>query len=288
MVSDSEDDERPVKRPHQRSAFLSLHHDTRSKILRYATGTGQALVKRRPRRMTLYAKNPWRYQDPVGKRAFLGLTQTCHQLRDEYLGDYRLKQEIGVDLKEVNRYVETVYSSPHLDFSSRDGFRTGNITIAIRNRVTKAERNGIDIMPTLRLWCTQRNFSMGFGRYHQPDYARWAGQDRESKDLYRLLGCRVLPDRSTTPMNQNWINALKWHVASVWIYRKPINGMPPYIHILFYNAVGNPWLVSEDSPVPSAWLRFMGFDRMERFTIKVGVLPLQDPTFSWDFSDGSA
>lgn len=124
-------------------------------------------------------------------RPFFGLTQVCRQLRAEFRPLYMQKQEMGMDLGEVAKYLNTYYydASQHLNVLSTSKDRkvdmpfTGNLTIAIGDKIRKFEMaaDGVDVWPFLSIWANSYRIEAGFGRYVQA--TRDATVDGEAKDL---------------------------------------------------------------------------------------------------------
>lgn len=124
-------------------------------------------------------------------RPFFGLTQVCRQLRAEYRPLYMQKQEVGMDLGGLMKYLDTYYygASQHLNALSGSKDRKidmpffGNLTIAIGENISKDERaaNGVDVWPFLSIWANSYKVEAGFGRYVQGTYDRTG--DGEAKDL---------------------------------------------------------------------------------------------------------
>ncbi|KAF2024521.1 hypothetical protein EK21DRAFT_78584 [Setomelanomma holmii] len=234
-------------------------------------------------------------------RPFWGLTQVCHQIRQEYCPVYLAKQEIGMDLTEVVQYLTTFYFNAASEFSKLDMLTArkadmpfnGNLTIAVGDipRGNETRPDGIEVIPLLDLWANSFKIEAGFGRYMKVNYAPHT--DGEAKDLYRLFGRRVMRNRQCTAMNNIWRILLRTRsLASVTLHRKPETKVVdvaevtavqtpvevpvrPYIHILFRPDCAEPWMTSTDSVIPTNpdWLADRGFDRMEYFEIKVGVAP---------------
>lgn len=124
-------------------------------------------------------------------RPFFGLTQVCHLLRQEFRPMYMQRQEIGMDLVEVETYLNTFYpdAAAQLKALSTSKDRkidmpyTGNMTIAIGDKVKLIEKaaDGIDVLPLLDVWANSYKIEAGFGRYMQVHYNATA--DGEAKDL---------------------------------------------------------------------------------------------------------
>ncbi|KAF2998217.1 hypothetical protein E8E13_005256 [Curvularia kusanoi] len=232
-------------------------------------------------------------------RPFFGLTQVSRQLRAEFRPLYMHRQEVGMDMKDIDGYLTTFYSeAPELlnalvlPPSREDDLPfSGNVTIAIGDDI-KASGDpspGIDLLPFLDIWANSYKIEAGFGRYLQNSYN--ATMDGEAKDLYRLFGRLVQKDRQCSTMNIKWRTILRERsLASVRVYRKPaasvlvpyvwvrtLNSpspvcMPqPYIHIIYRRGAGEPWMHGENSMIPDGWLEERGFGEMEYFKVKVGV-----------------
>ncbi|KAH8711819.1 hypothetical protein GQ44DRAFT_714238 [Phaeosphaeriaceae sp. PMI808] len=239
-------------------------------------------------------------------RPFFGLTQVCRQIRAEYRPIYLLMQEVGMDLTEVVSYLMTFYSNAPEEVKKLvvaganrvDMPFMGNLTIAIGEKVTKMECGveGVEVLPLLDLWANSIKVEAGFGRYVK---ARYIPQtDGEAKDLYRLFGRRVLPNRQCTPMNSLWRTILRsGSLVSVTIHRKPprlplaaiseacgvVNPPPlpsqdpkPCILILFRPNAAELWMRGSvrwytTPPAPPNWLSAHGFAGMEHFDVRVGA-----------------
>ncbi|KAF2186360.1 hypothetical protein K469DRAFT_573840, partial [Zopfia rhizophila CBS 207.26] len=210
-----------------------------------------------------------RKESRPSNRPYAGLAQVCQQIRDEFRPIYLLNQEIGVDLIETVKYLRYFYPEGKKEEKER---RQGNITIAVPGEVQEEEkRQGIDLWPLLDMWANSMRIEGGFGRYLSPNYA--PGEDGECKDLYRLFGRRVLPDRSCTRMNRIWRTYLREsHLAEVRIYREIAEVKIPFIHILFKPEFALEWMVRQESVVPAGFLDEIGFSHMEYFDVKVGVV----------------
>ena len=124
-------------------------------------------------------------------RPFVGLTQVCRLIRQEYRPIYLQKQEIGMDLTAVVKYLQTFYhDAPErlaaLGPSSDRGVDipyTGNVTIAVGDMANKIERaqEGVEVYPLLDLWANSFKIEAGFGRYQKRSYM--PELDGEAKDL---------------------------------------------------------------------------------------------------------
>ncbi|UPX20266.1 uncharacterized protein EKO05_0010505 [Ascochyta rabiei] len=233
-------------------------------------------------------------------RPFFGLTQVSRLLRQEFRPLYMLRQEIGMDLVEVVKYLQTFYSEapalleclPTSKDRKIDMPFTGNLTIAVGEKIKDVEKSaeGVDVWPLLDLWANSYKIEAGFGRYMQVEYN--ATGDGEAKDLYRLFGRRVQPDRRCSTMNTTWRTILRARsLASVKIHRRPAShsltfpsmstrllaltapGPRPWIHIFFRREAAEAWMTEEVPVIPDGWLRARGFSSMEHFDVKVGVAP---------------
>lgn len=199
----------------------------------------------------------------------------CRQIRAEFRPLYLAKQEFGIDLTESVLYIQTFYPQFAVpSFSAEENARIGNLTIAISNDITAAEKGekGVDIWPLLDFWANSDRIEAGFGRYSvsRPGYD--AIRDGEAKDLYRLFGRRVLPNRRCGRMNQNWRNVLvSKKLAEIRIHRGP-RAATPFIHILYQPEHRENWMEMEVSLKPYYWAGHMGFASLEYFELKVGVL----------------
>lgn len=231
----------------------------------------QALVRHLPRRQSL--RNPPRNTH----RPFVGLTQVCRQIRFEYLHIYMLKQEIGFDITDTTKYMNTFYLNAFiLGMPGAQAARVGNMTLAIGDNIRAAERGGIgsaggtDVWPLLNVWANSQRVEAGFGRYVRNHYN--PSVDGEAKDLYRLFGRRVLEDRSVGPMNRAWRAVLRGRqLRAVNIHREPDDSVRPYIHILFQIQYSDLWMRAQIANPPAAWLAQFGFDGMEYFRVRVGA-----------------
>jgi hypothetical protein len=124
-------------------------------------------------------------------RPFWGLTQVCRQVRTEFRPIYMQRQEIGMDLTEIVRYLATFYPEAPSEFAKliTGGVRgpdlpfNGNLTIAVGDKPVDLERsvNGIEVVPLLDLWANSWKIEAGFGRYLKANYAPQT--DGEAKDL---------------------------------------------------------------------------------------------------------
>ncbi|XPS72900.1 hypothetical protein M3J09_005058 [Ascochyta lentis] len=233
-------------------------------------------------------------------RPFFGLTQVCHLLRQEFRPLYMQKQEIGMDLVDVVKYLQTFYADAPGQLQSLstatdrkvDMPFTGNLTIAVGEKIKEMEKSadGVDVWPLLDLWANSYKIEAGFGRYMQVHYNATA--DGEAKDLYRLFGRRVQRDRRCSGMNTVWRTILRTRsLAAVKIHRKAISTPPtlprqlarglapvvagyrPYIHIMFRRDAAEAWMTKEVSVAPDGWLKARGFGSMEYFDVKVGIAP---------------
>jgi hypothetical protein len=101
------------------------------------------------------------------------------------------KQEIGMDLGGLLKYLDTYYygASQYLNTLPTSKDRKvdmpffGNLTIAIGDNVRKDEMaaDGVDVWPFLSIWANSYKIEAGFGRYVQGTYDRTG--DGEAKDL---------------------------------------------------------------------------------------------------------
>jgi hypothetical protein len=124
-------------------------------------------------------------------RPFFGLTQVCRQLRTEYRPIYLQKQEIGMDLTEIVKYVRTFYYDAPTALAQlssgahrvKDMPFTGNLTIAVGDKANILEclTKGVEIVPLLDLWANSYKIEAGFGRYMKLQYV--PENDGEAKDL---------------------------------------------------------------------------------------------------------
>ncbi|KAF1931294.1 uncharacterized protein M421DRAFT_343585 [Didymella exigua CBS 183.55] len=278
---------------------LDRHRTLQSELLEQeqdaalpAAGCGRA--SRRKSKATTLARET--------NRPFFGLTQACRLLRQEFRPIYMQRQEVGMDLVDVTNYLQVFYpeAAEHLknlsiaDDRKLDMPLTGNLTIAVGDKIKDIEKvtEGVDVFPLLDLWANSFKIEAGFGRYMQAHYEATA--DGEAKDLYRLFGRSVQPDRRCSSMNVLWRTTLRTRsLASVRIHRQPAGsartspaasvpgylslarrvapGLRAYIHILFKKEAAEAWMTKPDAPVPQGWLAARGFASMEHFDIKVGV-----------------
>jgi hypothetical protein len=127
----------------------------------------------------------------VTNRPFFGLTQVCQLIRQEYLPIYMHKQEVGLDLINVDAYLKTYYPGAPLmllklamqQVRKADLPYSGNITIAIGDKVKRAEASieGVEVLPLLDIWANSFRIEAGFGRYVREFYVPF--RDGEAKDL---------------------------------------------------------------------------------------------------------
>ncbi|KAL1610705.1 hypothetical protein SLS60_002375 [Paraconiothyrium brasiliense] len=303
--------------------FMELPGEIRNMIYGYCVdmSTRQALVVHLPKTGTLRSSTrrvrsaPGKYreleytdkktrgkQDPVeveeappkervpreSNRPFVGLTQVCQQIRKEFYPFYIGRQEIGMDLTNTSKYIETFFN-PHVPFTYADSvepkarnmpFR-GNITIAVADKILAVEKmiGWIDVLPLLNTWANSAHIEAGFGRYSSRAYHPQT--DGEAKDMYRLYGRKVLMDRSCTEMNKLWRVVLRnRQLAAVRVHRQPGPYPKPYFHLIWKYEHRASWMTSKHSSVPGtvdaratpgSWLWNLGFDRMEHFDVRVGA-----------------
>ncbi|KAF2475578.1 uncharacterized protein BDR25DRAFT_382647 [Lindgomyces ingoldianus] len=257
-----------VPPPNKPFRFLDLPGEIRNRIYHYTTlHRRQALLVHLPRRATLRRRQKPR----PSSRSWVGLTQVCSQIRHEYRPIYLLSQEVGLDLTNTQEYLDTFY---HASLGLPED-RVGNVTIAVGDVVQEAEKveKGINIRPLLDMWANSHRIEAGFGRYMRVSYVPEV--DGEAKDLYRLFGRQVLENRKCSVMNRMWRKVLReGQLAAVRIHRKPKDGTDPFLHILFKPEFGPEWMRGDGRGVPESWLEQFGFDQMEHFDVKVGVLPV--------------
>jgi hypothetical protein len=123
-------------------------------------------------------------------RPFVGLTHVCQQIRKEFYPVYIANQEIGMDLTNTSKYMETFFN-PNVPFSYADAIDPGgknmpfraNITIAVAEMTHPVKKTAgwIDALPLLMTWANSAHIEAGFGRYSRYDYRPQA--DGEAKDL---------------------------------------------------------------------------------------------------------
>lgn len=228
----------------------------------------QILLIHAPKRAALRSRKLQSHAHRRTPRDYVGLTQVCKQIRYEYRPWYMLGQQVALDLADLNKYIDTFYPE-NADFHLR---RTGNLTVAIRTKLTAAEKRGtgLDMWPLLSMWARCSLVQTSFGRYYRPGYD--GARDNEAKDLYRLFCRRISSDRILGPFNHAWMSVLaEQKLSAVFIQRDVDHSLGPYIHILFKPEHKEPWMISEFSPVPTAWLEEHGFANMEHFDIEVGI-----------------
>jgi hypothetical protein len=115
------------------------------------------------------AEKPKGKKAPVERttnRPFIGLTQVNRQIRSEFFPIYSQKQEIGLDLVDVAKYLATMYNDATLtDEQKLENLKPfkGDLTIAVSGTVSPAEQNGIEMVGLLVLWATAPGMNIGFG-----------------------------------------------------------------------------------------------------------------------------
>ncbi|KAF2439293.1 hypothetical protein P171DRAFT_369914 [Karstenula rhodostoma CBS 690.94] len=243
--------------------------------------------KRRGRKVAFEAA-PTQVAPKESNRPFVGLTQVCQQIRKEFYPVYIANQEIGMDLTNTSKYMETFFN-PNVPLSYADVFDPngknmpfrGNITIAVAEKPLPIERavGWIDVLPLLDTWANSAHIEAGFGRYSRHDYRPQT--DGEAKDLYRLYGRRVRPDRSCTEMNKMWRVILRHRkLAAVRVHRQPGGQDKAYFHLIWKHAHRESWMTGKHSAIPGtvdgratvgSWLWNLGFDEMEHFEVRVGA-----------------
>ncbi|ORX93932.1 hypothetical protein BCR34DRAFT_230087 [Clohesyomyces aquaticus] len=250
--------------------FLDLPGEIRNRIYHYTMQhKRQALVVHLPRRASLRRRK----KTSPSHRPWVGLTQVSSQIRREYHPLYLLSQEIGLDLVDTQKYLDTFYPPDITNTASH----VGNVTIAVADNVQELEKGekGVNIWPLLDMWANSHRIEAGFGRYYRNRYVPEV--DGEAKDLYRLFGRKVMEGRKCSSMNRLWRHILREkQLAEVRIHRKPANNAAPFLQILFKPEYKQDWMVDDGlaptSQVPKEWKVNHGFGRMEHFGIKVGVL----------------
>ncbi|KAJ4984945.1 hypothetical protein SVAN01_09551 [Stagonosporopsis vannaccii] len=311
------------------TSLLDLPGEIRNIIYSYTSGSRQALLVHRPRlaslrpgtrldrHRTLKSDVLEKEQDTAladgrdsqtallardTNRPFFGLTQVCRLLRQEFRPLQMQRQEIGMDLVDVEAYLKTFYPDAIAQLEALatskdrkvDMPYTGNMTIAVGDKIKQIEKSadGIDVLPLLDVWANSFKIEAGFGRYMQAYYDATA--DGEAKDLYRLFGRKVEADRRCSPMNTIWRQILRTRaLAAVMIHRQPTSPLQapspvtrgtvvftqipaasvprPYIHLVFKRERAASWMTEFHSQIPQFWLMARGFDALEHFDIKVGV-----------------
>lgn len=180
-----------------------------------------------------------------------------------------LRQQTALDLPDLNKYIGTFY--PGTDtFPLR---RTGNFAIAIRDKITAAEKRGagLDLWPLISLWAMCYRVQASFGQYYFRGYD--GAQDGEAKNFYRLFCRRVEEDCTLSSCNHAWMDVLAGgKLAAVYVQRDVSTSLDPYIHIIFKPEYKKMWMIGEFSPAPTAWLEEHGFAEMEHFDIEVGIV----------------
>ena len=168
------------------SRFLSLPGELRNRIYEWClAGTKQALVTHRPRVSTLRERTRSDRTRPLAigdvdsddnlatstrvcLRPAVGLTQVCRGLRKEFLPLYEMAQEIGVDLTDVGKFVDTFFNTSALtpeQFDAKDWPFKANLTIALDDKLSEDEKKGLEILPFLDVWTNSEQIMAGFGCY---------------------------------------------------------------------------------------------------------------------------
>ncbi|KAF9729418.1 hypothetical protein PMIN06_005867 [Paraphaeosphaeria minitans] len=244
--------------------------------------------KKRGRKGTYEEAAPTQIAPKDSNRPFVGLTQVCLQIRKEFYPMYIANQEIGMDLTNTSKYMQTFFNpnvpllyADALDPSNKNMPFRGNITIAVAGKILPIEKTvgWIDALPLLNTWANSAHIEAGFGRYSRIDYRPQV--DGEAKDLYRLYGRKVLPDRSCTEMNKLWRTILRQRkLAAVRIHRGPGGHVKPHFHLIWKHAHRESWMTGKHSVIPGtvdgratvgSWLWNLGFDEMEHFEVRVGA-----------------
>lgn len=123
-------------------------------------------------------------------RPFVGLTHVCRKIREEFYPMYIANQEIGMDLTNTAKYMETFFNrnvplsfADVVDPTGRNMPFRGNITIAVPQKILSIEKKvgWIDALPLLNTWANSTHIEAGFGRYSRRDYHPEV--DGEAKDL---------------------------------------------------------------------------------------------------------
>ncbi|KAF1951553.1 hypothetical protein CC80DRAFT_203489 [Byssothecium circinans] len=309
--------------PHA-NRLLNLPGELRNRIYHYClVDTKQALLHHRPRVATLRSRTredrtrPMAFADTASddtkatsaresNRPSMALTQVCQQLRAEFFPLYYEKQEIGMDLKDVLKYIDTFIHTSMLtkeQFEGKDWPFKGNLTIALSDKISDDEKKGMEMWPLLEVWANSIQIQAGFGCYAARDAL--ARPEGEAKDMYRLFGRKVLPDRTCSAMSRTWRMAMRYRMLeSVVLHRDPppkqlstgwqpsnrpgtfvhttVGGQivnrdqgtvttRPYIHLIYRYECAEDWMRFPDvgSTPPPNWLRERGFENMEFFEVKV-------------------
>ncbi|KAF2271734.1 uncharacterized protein EI97DRAFT_387204, partial [Westerdykella ornata] len=254
--------------------FLDLPGEVRNKIYAMTLSkTQQALIKYRPRHASLRPRKAESDKKP-SRRPYMGLTQVCRQIRQEYRPLYLREQPIGLDMVDLNPYLKAFYPITDSDgMVSKSDYSMRSVTVALNYHISSLEKckKGIDLWPMLNIWANAYRLEAGFGRYSHHGYQ--SELDGEAKDMYRLFGRRVLEDRSCTALVVAWRDLLReGKLAAVRVHRAWKKNEGPYIEILFKPEHKESWMDAEVSEPPEDWLNKYGFTEMEYFNIKVGVV----------------
>ncbi|KAF2133895.1 hypothetical protein P153DRAFT_381065 [Dothidotthia symphoricarpi CBS 119687] len=167
--------------------FLELSAELRNRIYHFAA------ISDRPILVSCTRNNEATNESAGG--TFAGLTRVCHQIRHEYRPIQRQEARIGVDLEEVNTYLETFHDDPR-DLTSEPQ----HLLITLKPMLVRLEdvgSAGIDLLPLLRFlggWLQTRCNSM-VRSWHSPiclpHGVNWdhvvEGACDECGDLNRLL-----------------------------------------------------------------------------------------------------
>jgi hypothetical protein len=177
---------RARKKPNQESRLMNLPAELRNNIYDFALEEQhQALLAHRPRRATL---RPRTRVDPTRRlfygnarsrdntryrrdnRPYAGLTQVCRQLRSDFFPLYHEHQEIALNIRDMNKYVETFFNPSMLTAEQSDPNKTdrpykGNLTIGLGDQITEDEKEGLEFWPFLVVWANSAMIQAGIGRY---------------------------------------------------------------------------------------------------------------------------
>lgn len=123
-------------------------------------------------------------------RPFVGLTQICKLIREEFYPLYIGKQEVGLDFAYTAQYTKTFFNpnqkmsySTEFDPKRKNMPFRGNITVALGYNMMPVEKvvGFIDALPLLNTWANSSQIEAGFGRYSRLQFV--PERDGEAKDL---------------------------------------------------------------------------------------------------------